>query len=182
MANDHEIRIRLETLNEIGQALSSTRDFDSLMERIVEAARTFTQADGVTFYRIRENRLAFDLLRNLSLGLYKGGSAGEPIDLPEIPLHHADGSPNHSLVVAHAALTGNTVNVRDVYSEPGFDFSGTRSPGALRCYFDAFAASLKELAVALFGKNDKAALLIGTAIIAMATSSPRAGRDRSRAR
>ncbi len=28
MANDHEIRIRLETLNEIGQALSSTRDFD----------------------------------------------------------------------------------------------------------------------------------------------------------
>ena len=127
MANDHEIRIRLETLNEIGQALSSTRDFDSLMERIVEAARTFTQADGVTFYRIRDNRLAFDLLRNLSLGLYKGGSAGEPIDLPEIPLHHADGSPNHSLVVAHAALTGNTVNVRDAYSEPGFDFSGTRA-------------------------------------------------------
>ena len=127
MANDHEIRIRLETLNEIGQALSSVRDFDSLMERIVEAARAFTQADGVTFYRIRENRLAFDLLRNLSLGLYKGGRAGEPIDLPEIPLHHHDGSPNHSLVVAHAALTGNTVNVLDAYSEPGFDFSGTRA-------------------------------------------------------
>ena len=127
MANDHEIRIRLETLNEIGQALSSVRDFDRLMERIAEAARAFTQADGVTFYRIHENRLAFDLLRNLSLGLYKGGSAGEPVDLPEIPLHHGDGSPNHSLVVAHAALTGNTVNVRDVYSEPGFDFSGTRA-------------------------------------------------------
>ncbi|MBK8067338.1 MAG: GAF domain-containing protein [Rhodanobacteraceae bacterium] len=127
MANDHEIRIRLETLNEIGQALSSVRDFDHLMERIAEAARAFTQADGVTFYRIRENRLAFDLLRNLSLGLYKGGSAGEPVDLPEIPLHHADGNPNHSLVVAHAALTGNTVNVLDAYSEPGFDFSGTRA-------------------------------------------------------
>jgi hypothetical protein len=63
-------------------ALSSVRDFDSLMERIAEAARAFTQADGVTFYRIRENRLAFDLLRNLSLGLYKGGSGGEPVDLP----------------------------------------------------------------------------------------------------
>lgn len=34
-------------------------------------------------------------------------------------------------------------------------------------FIDAFAASLKDLAVALFGKNDKAALLIGTAIIAM---------------
>ena len=127
MADEHDIRIRLETLNEIGQALSSVRDFDSLMERIVEAARAFTQADGVTFYRIHEGQLAFDLLRNFSLGLHKGGSAGEPIDLPQIPLHHADGSENHSLVVAHAALAGRTVNVVDAYTEPGFDFSGTRA-------------------------------------------------------
>jgi DMSO/TMAO reductase YedYZ molybdopterin-dependent catalytic subunit len=35
-------------------------------------------------------------------------------------------------------------------------------------FIDAFAASLKEIAVALFGTNDKAALLIGTAVIAMA--------------
>ncbi|MCU1370106.1 MAG: putative sulfite oxidase, partial [Ilumatobacteraceae bacterium] len=35
-------------------------------------------------------------------------------------------------------------------------------------FIDAFAASLKEIAVVLFGTNDKAALLIGTAIIAMA--------------
>ncbi len=127
MADEHEIRIRLETLNEIGQALSSVRDFDSLMERIVEAARAFTQADGVTFYRIHDGRLVFDLLRNVSLGLYKGGSAGEPIDLPEIPLHLPDGRENHSLVVAHAALTGQTINVLNAYNEPGFDFSGTRA-------------------------------------------------------
>ena len=35
-------------------------------------------------------------------------------------------------------------------------------------FIDAFAASLKEIAVTLFGTNDKAALLIGTAVIAMA--------------
>ncbi|WP_421119137.1 molybdopterin-dependent oxidoreductase [Aquihabitans daechungensis] len=34
-------------------------------------------------------------------------------------------------------------------------------------FIDAFAASLKEIAVVLFGTNDKAALLIGTAIVAM---------------
>ena len=34
-------------------------------------------------------------------------------------------------------------------------------------FIDAFAASLKEIAVELFGKNDKAALLIGTAIVSM---------------
>lgn len=127
MASEHDIRIRLETLNRIGAALSSDRDIDVLMERIVEAARSFTQADGVTFYRKSGDRLSFDLLRNISLDQYRGGSSGLPINLPDISLHHEDGTPNHSLVVAHAALTGTTVNVGDAYSEPGFDFSGTRA-------------------------------------------------------
>ena len=127
MAIEHDIRIRLETLNRIGAALSSDRDIGSLMERIVEAARQFTLADGVTLYRKFGDRLVFDLLRNHSLGLHKGGLAGEPVDLPEILLHHPDGSPNHSLVVTYAALTGATVNVEDATTEPGFDFSGTRA-------------------------------------------------------
>ena len=127
MAIEHDIRIRLETLNRIGVALSADRDIDSLMERIVEAARQFTFADGATFYRKAGDTLVFDLLRNISLGLDQGGPGDQPIDLPAIPLHHADGNPNHSLVVAYAALTKTTVNVEDAYSEPGFDFSGTRA-------------------------------------------------------
>ena len=79
MASEHDIRIRLETLNRIGAALSSDRDIDVLMERIVEAARSFTQADGVTFYRKSGDRLSFDLLRNISLDQYRGGSSGLPI-------------------------------------------------------------------------------------------------------
>ena len=35
-------------------------------------------------------------------------------------------------------------------------------------FIDAFAAQLKDIAIELFGHNDKAALLIGTAVIAMA--------------
>ena len=127
MAIEHDSRIRLETLNRIGVALSADRDIDSLMERIVEAARQFTLADGATFYRKSGDTLAFDLLRNVSLGLDQGGRDGDPIDLPQIALHYPDGRPNHSLVVAYAALTGTTVNVEDAYSEPGFDFSGTRA-------------------------------------------------------
>jgi len=127
VAIEHDIRIRLETLNRIGVALSSDRDIHSLMERIVEAARQFTFADGATFYRKSGDTLVFDLLRNISLGLDQGGPGDEPIDLPAIPLHHADGSPNHSLVVAYAALTGTTVIVEDAHAEPGFDFSGTRA-------------------------------------------------------
>ena len=48
MAEHGEFLERLETLNAIGVALSSERDTDSLLERILEAAREFADADGGT--------------------------------------------------------------------------------------------------------------------------------------
>jgi len=134
VASEDEILIRLETLNRIGAALSSDRDMGSLMERIVEAARQFTLADGVTLYRKDGETLIFDVLRNNTLKLFEGGFSGKPIRLPPISLMLADGSENHSLVVTHAALTGNTVNIVDAYDEPGFDFSGTRAFDAKNGY------------------------------------------------
>jgi HD-GYP domain-containing protein (c-di-GMP phosphodiesterase class II) len=38
-----------------------------------------------------------------------------------------DGKPNHGMVAAYAALTGETVNIPDAYTVDGFDFSGTRA-------------------------------------------------------
>ena len=134
MASEDEILIRLETLNRIGAALSSDRDMGSLMERIVEAARQFTLADGVTLYRKHGETLVFDVLRNNTLKLFEGGFSGKPIRLAPISLVLADGTENHSLVVTHAALTGNTVNIVDAYDEPGFDFSGTRAFDAKNGY------------------------------------------------
>jgi len=134
VASEDEILIRLETLNRIGAALSSDRDMGSLMERIVEAARQFTLADGVTLYRKEGETLVFDVLRNNTLRLFEGGFSGKPIHLAPISLMLADGSENHSLVVTHAALTGNTVNIVDAYDEPGFDFSGTRAFDAKNGY------------------------------------------------
>ncbi len=134
VASEDEILIRLETLNRIGAALSSDRDMGSLMERIVEAARQFTLADGVTLYRKEGETLVFDVLRNNTLRLFEGGFSGKPIRLAPISLMLADGSENHSLVVTHAALTGNTVNIVDAYDEPGFDFSGTRAFDAKNGY------------------------------------------------
>lgn len=134
MGSEDGFLIRLETLNRIGAALSSERDIGRLMERIVEAAQQFTLADGVTLYRKHEQSLSFDVLRNSSLRLFQGGFGGAPINLPPIRLAHDDGTPNHSLVVAHAALTGCTVNIADAYDEPGFDFSGTRAFDARNGY------------------------------------------------
>lgn len=127
MTSEDEILSRLETLNAIGVALSSERDVGTLLERILEAARDFADADGGTLYRVKDNALVFEVLRNDSLGYFMGGKHGEPIDFAPLPLYDADGRPNDTMVVVHAALSGLTINIPDAYSAEGFDFSGTRA-------------------------------------------------------
>lgn len=122
-----EILQRLETLNAIGAALSTERDLANLLERILEAARGFADADGGTLYRVKGDTLVFEVLRNDSLGYVLGGKIGAPITFPPLPMYLTDGTPNHGMVVAHAALTGKTVNIADAYTADGYDFSGTRA-------------------------------------------------------
>jgi HD-GYP domain-containing protein (c-di-GMP phosphodiesterase class II) len=124
---DTDVLQRLETLNAIGAALSSERDLASLLERILEAARAFARADGGTLYTVDDDRLHFEVIRNDTLGYAMGGAKGTPINFAPLPLRDADGSPNDSMVVAHAALTGHTINIEDAYTAEGFDFSGTRA-------------------------------------------------------
>jgi len=127
MQSPDDILKRLETLNAIGVALSSERDLGSLLERILDAARGFARADGGTLYRVANDQLVFEVLRNDTLGLRMGGITGKPIDFAPLPMYLEDGSPNDTLVVAHAALTGETVNIPDAYTAQGYDFSGTRA-------------------------------------------------------
>jgi HD-GYP domain-containing protein (c-di-GMP phosphodiesterase class II) len=127
VTSEQQILSRLETLNAIGAALSHERDLPTLLERILEAAREFANADGGTLYRVQGDTLVFEVLRNHSLGYVMGGRHGKPIDFPPLPMHDENGQPNHGMVVAHAALTGTTVNIADAYVAEGYDFSGTRA-------------------------------------------------------
>ena len=111
--DEDEILKRLETLNAIGADLSSERDIGNLLERILIAAQGFADADGATLYRVKGDTLVFEVLRNDSLGSFMGGAHGQPINFPPLPLYKPDGSGNHAMVVAHCALTGQTVNVPD---------------------------------------------------------------------
>jgi HD-GYP domain-containing protein (c-di-GMP phosphodiesterase class II) len=118
---------RLEQLNAIGASLSAERDIDRLLESILAAAKTITRADGGTLYRVTEEKtLRFEIVRTSSLKYYLGGTTGNPVPFYPIQLYK-DGKPNHSMVAAHAALTGKTVNIPDAYAADGFDFSGTRA-------------------------------------------------------
>ncbi len=119
---------RLDELNEIGAALSKERDIDRLLEKILLAARAITHADGGTLYRVTEDgrALRFEIVRTGSLNIALGGTTGNAIDFPDLPLVNESGQPNNSLVAVYAAAHGQTVNIADAYCEAGFDFSGTR--------------------------------------------------------
>lgn len=119
---------RLEQLNQVGVSLSRERDINCLLESILLAAKSITHADGGTLYRMvdGDKALRFEILRTDSLNIAMGGTSGVPIKFPDLPLTNEQGAPNDSLVAAYAAIHGQTVNIRDAYTEPNFDFSGTR--------------------------------------------------------
>ena len=124
---DADLGERLEKLNLIGASLSAERDINRLLELILAAAKSITGADGGTLYRVADDKtLRFEIVRTTSLRYYLGGTSGNPVPFYPIQLYR-DGEPNHSMVAAHAALTGETVNIADAYGAEGFDFSGTRA-------------------------------------------------------
>ena len=118
----------IRALSAVGIALSAEKDERCLLELIVQSAKQLTNADGGTFYsRTDDNELKFEIMHTDTLGVHMGGTSGIPIDLPNVPLYDDQGEPNHKMVAAKAAVTGETVNIRDAYNAPDFDFSGTRA-------------------------------------------------------
>lgn len=119
---------KLELVHRVGVALSSERNRDRLVETILIEAKRLCHADGGTLYLTTDDdRLRFAIMRTDSLGIELGGTTGQAIDLPPIPLFDPDGTPNRRNVATHAANLRETVNIEDAYTETGFDFSGTKA-------------------------------------------------------
>lgn len=130
METPDDLSLRYEQLNEIGVSLSNEENLGRLLESILLAAKAITRADGGTLYRVNEDRrsLRFEIVRTDSLRLAFGGISGAPISAQfvDLPLFHANGEPNNTLVAAYCAVHARTVSISDAYTEEGFDFSGTR--------------------------------------------------------
>ena len=125
----HHLLHRLEELNTIGIALSSERDINRLLEIILDAAKRITHADAGTLYLLDADQqtLKFEIVRNDTLGTALGGTTGNPVQFYPIRLRNESGGPNQKMVVAYAALSGETVNIPDAYAAEGYDFSGTQA-------------------------------------------------------
>ncbi|GAB3460717.1 HD family phosphohydrolase [Massilia terrae] len=120
---------RLHLLTELSVALGNGLDTGELLDRILQAARSMTDADGGTLYRPSADgrSLCFHITVNESLDIYQGGASGRPIDIGPVPLFDPDGQPNLASVAAYAANTRTSVNIEDVYETSLFNFSGMRS-------------------------------------------------------
>lgn len=116
----------LERLLDISISLSSEKDRDRLLERILDAAMDIAHCDAGTLYILSDQALQFRYMVTKSRGIRKGGRHGA-IDLPPVPL-----GPDNAC--AHAALSRELINVADSYLDDRFDFSGPQRYDALTGY------------------------------------------------
>ncbi|CAM3434381.1 HD family phosphohydrolase [Shewanella violacea] len=126
--SNKQIKERLQHLTTLSIALNDIKNIKFLLERILHTARTITNADGGTLYRVSSDKkyLEFDILINASLDLHFGGSREKSDKMRSIPLALDNGEPNLEAVVAYAANRKESVNIEHVYDTPIFNFSGMR--------------------------------------------------------
>jgi HD-GYP domain-containing protein (c-di-GMP phosphodiesterase class II) len=110
---------QIKKMSDIGRALSGVYDLNTLLEMIVDQARSFTNADAGTLYIVEDNTLRFQIMQNDSLKIRMGGKTGETIPFPPVELKESN-------VSAFVALKGQSVNIPDVYDTDLFDFTGPK--------------------------------------------------------
>lgn len=127
MAENNGYEEHIDKLLRIGTALSAERNLDKLLEMILDLAREFTRADAGTLYLVNEElqELKFEIAHNDTLGSRLGGTSGNTVNIPPVPLM-VNGEINVSNVSAYVGNTGKLVNIPDVYEAEGFDFTGPR--------------------------------------------------------
>lgn len=113
-------------LLKISIELSSEENTEILMEKVLIAAMTISNADAGSIYMVDQDKNAeFRTVLNNSLNLHLGGSSNNPITFPSIPLF-IDGQPNKSAMIAHAINSTKVINIKDVYDELPYDLSAAR--------------------------------------------------------
>ncbi|MBN2126054.1 MAG: GAF domain-containing protein [Deltaproteobacteria bacterium] len=126
---------KIRRLTQIGLALTAEKNIDRLLERIVDEARSLSHADAGTLYLLdrEEQLLRFRIFHNDSLGIRIGGTSGNEVPFPSIPMVK-DGEANYFNVSSYAALSGKPVNIPDVYETELFDFTGPKQHDAKTGY------------------------------------------------
>ena len=118
----------IEQLHDIGTLLSTEKNLDILMEKILTAAKKITSCDAGTFYLMSEDEksLKFTVVQTDSLDIQMGGTS-ESIHWPNLNLYNEDGTKNRTNISVNCALNDELINVVDVYKDTKYDFEGAKT-------------------------------------------------------
>ncbi|MCB9496935.1 MAG: HD domain-containing protein [Fibrobacteria bacterium] len=115
-----ELQSKLESLVRVGVALSSVRDLDELLERILDEAMSLSSADGASLYLRKGEELEFHIAHNRSLEA-KMGRTGMSLFYERFSMPISRQS-----MAGYCALTGKSLNFPDVQALPldsGFQYN-----------------------------------------------------------
>ena len=105
----------LEVVIPIGVELTTEKDFNRLLEKMLLEAKDFCNADAGTLYLIEGDELRFVIVRNDSRNIAMGGTTGNPITYPPLILSTAlsDDTPSiaYFAIAAQVALSGVSSNI-----------------------------------------------------------------------
>lgn len=105
----------LEVVIPIGVDLTTEKDFNRLLEKMLVEAKNFCRADAGTLYLIEENMLKFVIVRNDSQNVMMGGTTGNPITYPPLLLDPQTfddaGRIAYQAVATQVALSGVSSNI-----------------------------------------------------------------------
>jgi hypothetical protein len=137
----------LKEIVQVGLALSAERNINKILEIIINEARIISNADAGTLYIVTNDKkfLQFMILQNDTMNTRM---IGDEITLPKVPLY-SDNKPNYSNVSSYVALTGEPINIPDVYKADGFDFTGPKK------YDDATGYKSKSMIVIPMRNHEK---------------------------
>lgn len=116
----------LREIVDIGIALTTEKNKNCLLEKILKTAMEISNCDAGTLYLYTGDSLEFKIMKTLSQGVSKGEN-GEKIDLPPVPLKEEN-------VCAYAAIHNELINIADVYHSERFDFSGPKKYDTITGY------------------------------------------------
>lgn len=111
---------------EIGVSLSAERDYNRLLERILQCVMELSNCDAGTLYLLEDGALHFKIMRNNTLNTYTGGD-GSDCGLPPVAL-------NRESVCSLALLDGGTIRVADVWHCTEYDLTGPMRYDAMTGY------------------------------------------------
>ena len=106
----------LEKILSVITEMSKEENYYKLLEDILEVGMDISNCDGGTLYLLNGNKLEFFFMITKSLNI-KDGGVGKKIDLPPVDI-------NSPSVAALCAKSKRIINVKDVYSDKTFNWSG----------------------------------------------------------